>query len=557
MAARLNFEAVFNEAPNPYMLLDRDFCYAAVNEAYLRVTGRTREELIGTHLFDAFPGDPSEEDDANVRQLRASLEKVFAQGERDTLALIRYAIPRQTPDGQVFDEHFWSATHTPIFGDNGEVEYVLQHTVNVTELQELKQELRVAKEALAGELPVVQIEQGVFRRAQIVQQANVVLDAERKQLRQLFEQAPGFIAVLRGTQHIFTLANRAYYQLVGHRELIGLPLREALPEIEGQGFFELVDQVYASGEPFVGEGMVAYLQRKPGAELEERFIDFIFQPVFEPDGSVYGIFIQGHDVTEQKQAEFQLRELNETLERRVEDRTAELEVRNRELQQFAHAASHDLREPLRKISAFAGLLEMDHREDLSDEARQYIDRMKSAAIRMSTLITDLLSLSRVATDTEPFEPVDLNKTAQDVLFDLNILIEETGAEVQIEPLATIEADAIQMHQLLQNLISNAIKFSRQDEQPIVTVRSQIEENGQSQHCRLEVIDNGIGFDEKYLDRIFSPFQRLHGRSMYEGTGMGLAICRRIVERHKGTITAESQGREGSRFLVTLPVKHGV
>lgn len=554
LTATIDFEYLFNLSPNPYMLLDRDFHYVAVNEAYLKVTGREREELIGENLFEAFPADP-DGDDSHVQQLRTSLERVLTTGTTDTLALIRYAIPRETPDGVVFDEHFWSATHTPLLDAQGEVQFILQHTVNVTELQQLKNKLREAKAALGEGLPQVLVEADVFRRAQVVQEANIMLDAERRQLRQLFEQAPGFMAVVRGPDHVFQIANEAYYQVVGRRDVISKPLGEALPEVEGQGFLELLDQVYTSGEPFIGRGMSVRLRRDDDESLSELFVDFIYQPLVEPDGSIAGIFIQGHDVTEQKLAQAQLKELNETLEHRVNERTRELEIRNRELQEFAYAASHDLKEPLRKISTFADLLQADHSDQLDEEGSFFLERMKQAALRMTVLINDLLSFSRVSTKKEPLRQVDLNNITEDVLSSLQLLIEETEAQIHVEPLPSIDADPTQMHQLLQNLIANALKFRRAEIPPLIEVRGTIQQDEEAglAVCRLEVADNGIGFNEKYLDRIFSPFQRLHGRSEYEGTGMGLAICRRIVERHNGTLTAQSTPGEGSQFMVSLPV----
>jgi len=175
---------------------------------------------------------------------------------------------------------------------------------------------------------------------------------------------------------------------------------------------------------------------------------------------------------------------------------------------------------------------------------------------MHTLINDLLTFSRVTSKAQPFVPVDLGRIAGEVLSDLEERIERSGARVETGPLPTLDADPLQMRQLLQNLIANALKFHRPGEAPVVRILSEVEGNGGAPQARITVADNGIGFDMKYLDRIFTPFQRLHGRSEYEGTGMGLAVCRRIVERHGGALTAESAPGQGTRFLVTLPVRQG-
>ncbi|GCE08174.1 PAS domain S-box protein [Dictyobacter aurantiacus] len=262
-----------------------------------------------------------------------------------------------------------------------------------------------------------------------------------------------------------------------------------------------------------------------------------------------------------------MQELNANLEARVAQRTeelrqlnADLERSNQELQEFAYVASHDLQEPLRKIQAFGNLLEDEYGEQL-DDGKEYLDRMRNAAGRMRVLIDDLLTFSRVATKTMPFTPTDLNMIARDVIDDLEARIQETHGTIEVEELPTIDADSRQIYQVLQNLLGNALKFHRPDVPPVIKVAATIQEADTDNEfntgptCVLTVQDNGIGFDEKYLDRIFTVFQRLHGRTEYEGTGIGLAVVRKIVERHGGTITATSTIGEGSTFIVTLPVNH--
>ena len=246
------------------------------------------------------------------------------------------------------------------------------------------------------------------------------------------------------------------------------------------------------------------------------------------------------------------------LEQRVRERTSELDAANtalrqsnRELEQFASVASHDLQEPLRKIEAFGDRLKLN-RETLNDQSRDYLDRILSSASRMRTLINDLLSFSRIATRAQPFKPVDLGVVAREVVGDLEGRIQQVEGRVELGRLPAIEADPMQMRQLLQNLIANALKFRQKDVPPVVRVEAETDGDDQNR-IRLTVADNGIGFEEQYLDRIFEVFQRLHGRNEFEGTGIGLAICRKIVERHGGTITARSRPGEGATFVVTLPV----
>jgi len=255
------------------------------------------------------------------------------------------------------------------------------------------------------------------------------------------------------------------------------------------------------------------------------------------------------DITERKRAEQRLRQ-----------HASDLEKRNRELQDFAYVASHDLQEPLRKIEAFGDRLRTRYADGLDDNGQLYIERMQSAAGRMRKLIDDLLSYSRVSTREDPFETCNLNSVVADVISDLEIAISEKDAQVSAGDLPTVMGTPTHMRQLLQNLISNALKFTRDGVQPQVWVEGQMlsEEDpdnpgAERDVCELTVRDNGIGFEEKYAQQIFGIFQRLHGRSAYEGTGIGLATCRKIVERHRGTIEAHGVPDEGATFIVRLPV----
>jgi PAS domain S-box-containing protein len=265
------------------------------------------------------------------------------------------------------------------------------------------------------------------------------------------------------------------------------------------------------------------------------------------------ILLAIEDITERKR-----------VEKKLEIYAAKLERSNRELQDFAQVASHDLQEPLRKILSFGDRLRIKAGESLNEECLDYLQRMFNAATRMQILITDLLSFSRIETMGQPFVPTDLGLIVSEVSADLETSVEKAGGRVEIEELPTIDADPMQMRQLLQNLIGNSLKYFRAGVPPVVRVYSQqldarspesMDESALArQLCQILVEDNGIGFDEKYLDRIFTVFQRLHKKGEYEGTGVGLAICRKIVDRHSGTITARSRPGEGTTFVVTMPVR---
>ncbi len=264
------------------------------------------------------------------------------------------------------------------------------------------------------------------------------------------------------------------------------------------------------------------------------------------------------EVSIRRRAEELLRVLNATLEQRVAVRTRDLERSNQDLQQFAFSASHDLQEPLRKVMAFGSLLEAKAGDTLRGENRTYLASMLAATARMQQLINGLLSYSRVTTRESAFVAVDLDTVVGGVLSDLETNIREAGATIDVARMPTITADPTQMRQLLQNLLGNAIKFRHDGNHPHVTIHADaIALDGDAAqaptHVRLTVTDDGIGFDEKYAERIFGVFQRLHLRHEYSGSGIGLAVCRRIVERHNGTIVAKSTPGVGSSFIVTLPV----
>ncbi|VAX28116.1 hypothetical protein MNBD_NITROSPINAE05-931 [hydrothermal vent metagenome] len=267
-----------------------------------------------------------------------------------------------------------------------------------------------------------------------------------------------------------------------------------------------------------------------------------------------------------------VRDQNENLEKTVQKRTEILENQawelkneiaerakieedlkrsNQDLQDFASIASHDLQEPLRKVIMFGDRLNAQFSPEMDGKALGYLERMTNAASRMQTLINELLLFSRVGSKARPFKTMDLEKTIQEVLSDLESRLNQSQAKVIIEDLPVLDADEVQMRQLFQNLISNALKFHKKGVPPVVAIRSHVNDSGV---CEVMVRDNGIGFDEQYAARIFKPFERLHGRSQYEGTGMGLAICRKIVKRHGGTISVKSQPDAGCEFTVALPLK---
>jgi signal transduction histidine kinase len=251
----------------------------------------------------------------------------------------------------------------------------------------------------------------------------------------------------------------------------------------------------------------------------------------------------------------ELERLNQALNEahgKAQELLGRLERSNRDLEEFASIASHDLQEPLRAIQAFSGRLQNKHAQSLDEQGSDYLARIQKAATRMQTLIGDLLTLARLTTKVQPFALVNLADVSREVVSDLEARIQQSGGQVEVSELRSLEADPLQMRQLLQNLIGNALKFHRPGTPPVVRV-GRCGCTTCDRVC-IEVADNGIGFSEEDLKRIFLPFERLNGRSKYEGTGIGLTICRKIVERHGGCISATSVPGQGSRFVIELPLR---
>jgi light-regulated signal transduction histidine kinase (bacteriophytochrome) len=251
------------------------------------------------------------------------------------------------------------------------------------------------------------------------------------------------------------------------------------------------------------------------------------------------------NITQRKQVEQALSEQNE----RLEHFTEELQRSNQALEDFAFIASHDLQEPLRKIHSFGNILRSRSPQHLEGEEQDYLDRMIQTTARMQSMLDGLMAYSRVMTQGSPFARVNLTQAAFEALTDLEIRVKQTGGQVEIGVLPTVDADAVQMRQLFQNLIGNALKFHRPGIAPRVTISGEIRSNGEA---IVSVEDNGIGFDEQFSNQLFKPFRRLHGMSEYEGSGIGLAICKKIVERHAGAISVRSSPGEGTIFTFCMP-----
>lgn len=330
-------------------------------------------------------------------------------------------------------------------------------------------------------------------------------------------------------------------------QIVGKSLLTVFPGNKENGFFDLYVEVINTGQ--AGQS-TQYYRDKFGLE------GWFEVSAVKQAGD--GVVVTYNNITERKQAE--LRAQRQATELR--EANAELKRSNESLQQFAHIASHDLQEPLRRIQAFSDLLKTQFADNISDGETDMIRRIQRSAHRMQMLIKDLLAYSKLSTQREPFKPVLLTEVLDDVVNDLEVSIQEKNARIDIDTLPEVSGSASRLRQLFQNLITNALKFNPPGVAPLIKVQCQpaqpdelpeaLQEQASHPFWLITVTDNGIGFDERYKDRIFTPFQRLHDSSSYGGTGIGLAICQRVAESHGGTIDVSSQLGSGSTFKVFLP-----
>ncbi len=307
------FEQLVRHMPSPYMILDRNLDYVEANDAYCKSTEGTREDIIGRHVFERFP--PTGE---GARQIEESIRRVLATGVTESVPFAAYPIP--LPGGGM-GLKYWSCVHMPLFDEQGQVAYVVQNAVDVTELHRLK--------TLAfgpGGSALQPGESDLFNRTREIEELNKSLAAETQGLRDLFMQAPGFMAVLTGPDLVYALANSAYLDLIGNRQIIGKPIAEALPEAEDQGFSRLLRQVMAENQPFIGEAMSVMIRRSPDEPLEERFLDFIYQPIVGADGKATAVFVEGSDVTDRVLAEQRQKLLLDELNHRVKNTLATVQA---------------------------------------------------------------------------------------------------------------------------------------------------------------------------------------------------------------------------------------
>jgi len=485
------FSRVVEQSAASIVITDLDGTTEYVNPKFCELTGYTREEALG----------------ANPRIVRSGLTppEVYAGLWRTITAggVWRGELANCKKNGEIFWEQ---VSISPVVDAGG----------RITHFVAVKQDISAVK------------------------QAEEALRASELRLRTIVDNLPALIGYVDASEHL-RFVNRAYSDWYGlsEEDLLGRTVRDLIGE---DGYLQVRGHIRTALE----RGEIVRYELALRIRGEPRQLLTTYVPDVRPDGHTHGYYVMAEDVTEFKQAEGKIRELNETLERRVAERTAELEAANRQLESFSYSVSHDLRAPLRAIAGFSDLLMEQARGELSRDHSQMLDRVAHNVQKMNALIDDLLSFSRTSRTALAPTSFDLAGLVREVSEGLEATY--PSARIEIRALPRVSGDRALLRQVLVNLIGNALKFSSKVDEPRVEV-GQIQRDGGT---IIYVRDNGVGFDMAYGDKLFGVFQRLHRTDEFEGTGVGLAIVEQVLRRHGGRVWAEAAPGKGATFYFTLP-----
>lgn len=495
----------------------REMRIVMANQSIMDVWGKGND-IVGSTYSEVLP-------ELEGTGIYAQLDRVFTTG-------IPFHARNQQVDLVVdgkLQPFFFNYSFTPLYDADGTIYGVMNTAAEVTDLNVAKQKV----------------------------------EQSEKNFRNIILQAPVAMCLMVGPDHVVEIANEAMINLWGKlpEQVLNKPIFEGLPDSRDQGLEKLLNDVFTTGKAFNANEMPVNLLRF--GKTETVYQNFVYEPYRDADGTILGILAITVDVSAQVLARHKIQDIVTRRTRELEIANNDLLKSNAELAQFAYIASHDLQEPLRKISTFAQMIESRSADKLDGQSLNYFDKIKNAANRMQTLIRDVLTYSELVKDSEIFAPTDLNEVLDGVISDFELLIEQKGARITFENLPVVEAIPLQMSQLFGNLISNSLKFSRTDIQPVIsiatdlmTVAEKAENDFQKEvYYKITFRDNGIGFREEYADKIFNIFQRLHGKLEYEGTGIGLAMCRKIALNHNGVLNAHGSSENGAVFNLLIPEKH--
>lgn len=541
--SRQFLDSIIENMPTPLFVKDaKDLRMVRTNKANELLLGMKAETLIGKTDYDLFPQEEADFFTAKDREILATGQPVESPEH-----------PIHTAEGDVRLIH---TRKVPIVDSEGKPKFVLGIAEDITERKRLEHEIQASWE----------------RRGRQVQIATEVAQeiAAAPALDELFWRVVDRVQSRFGYYYVqvYMLEKEEVVLQAGSGD-VGRRLKAAGHKIPYASDLSLIAQAAQTGEPVLVPNVAQEPRWLPNALLPKTKAELAVPITLRHE--ILGVLDVQHHTLHGLTTEDQLLLTGlcgqiaiaidyrrvEARRLQVEDQLkaslVELEINNRELQEFAFIASHDLQEPLRKIQAFSDRLQSMYGDDIDERGQDYLKRLQQAAVRMQMLIADYLAFSRVSAMTQSFAELDLAEVVETVLLGFEAQISESQAHVVVTDMPVVEAEMSQMYLLFRHLISNALKFRRDDITPHIYISSQYVGEAAA-HSQITVTDNGLGFDEQYSDRIFRAFQKLHGRTQYEGTGMGLAICRKVVERHHGFIKVASTPGQGSAFTVTLPVR---
>lgn len=535
----VQFHAVFEAIPNPILVLGTDipvFTILAVNDAYLRSSRLQREEVIGQPLFKILPTHTGLKENENGERIINSLKFVALQGQSHTIPLMQYNL--QGKDEAEVILRYYNLKHSPVYNKVGEVQSILQVATEITESL-AEDELDIYPTLHIPEKENIRIATKLNNETSSAY-LQAIIDTSQTGMILLspVKDEEGKLKDFR-----FRIANRTLGAYVGAQpeELTGSLASKWFPDYKTNGLFDTYAETCLTGKP-------NRLDFHYHADNINVWLDILATRINED------VLVTFSDFTQLKQ-----------LQHKMEGSLSDLKKSNSNLEEFAYVASHDLQEPLRKIKSFGDMLSMRYKEQLGLEGADMITRMQLAAERMKALIEDLLTYSKISAQHHIAEPVNMDEVIAGVLTDLDSCIKEKKALIHIDPIQPMVGDPRQLRQAFQNLLSNALKFTKKDTQPEIHISSDIisaseatelmihTEQSRKQYQRIVIRDNGIGFDQQYGQRIFQLFQRLHGRMDYPGTGIGLSIVQKVIDHHQGYIKAESESGKGAVFTVLLPI----
>lgn len=413
-----------------------------------------------------------------------------------------------------------------------------------------REETRLRSQVAALEQLLEVYEQTSLEQASRLEQALASVDRalaeaklERQRLSDVFMQTPAAIAVLEGPTHVFTVSNPLYRELIGGRSVVGMPVRDALPEIAGQGLFEALDRVYETGETFSANAMLVHVDRNADGIAEPVYLDFVYQALLTPDNRPFGIVVFAVDVTLQVESRKEAERKAEELARL----SAELARSNQDLDQFAYVASHDLKAPLRGIANLTEWIEEDLGDKVTGESREHMELLKGRVHRMEALIDGILTYSRAGRVHEKPTDVDVGALLAECI---ELLDPPVETQIVIGPgMPVLRTERVPLQQVFMNLIGNAIKYNRR-----AGARVEVSVEAADDEFRFSVADNGPGIEPRYRERIWQIFQTLAPRDQVEGTGIGLSVVRKIVESRGGRTWLDSEVGRGTTFHFSWPIQ---